>query len=301
MSGNQSEKPVVFEHLFSQRYDAATASVIDPIVTQGDIQEALTVLRAELGIALSVGNPANFLKDYLRSPTRNTQWPVSLSSKQFTARQAFGGGAVFEFVPYPSGQTEPFPDVFALPAGGQVHVIESVSLPSVARALGRDDESWLTQVIVLQRVLETHFAVYSDLNVIDLFHLQNNRKGGAKTEIDALFLMVLGDPTDPKKALITFEAKRRNPILADQIRKQVAYTAKQCTLRAELSDITLVLPVAAGTNSKKFGKGVVAIFEMEPVTVADGAAAHDAGTSHDLPLTISNAVGYRFQPSVSGI
>jgi hypothetical protein len=301
LSGNQSEKPIVFRYLFDQRYDAATGKIPDPVINNGDLQEAMTILRGDEGIALSVGNPANFLKDYLRSPTRNLQWPTSIASERFTVRQAFGDGAVFEFVPYAAGQNEPFPDHFSLPTGTHVHTIEAVSLPSVARALGQEDESWLTQVIVMQRVLETHFALYSDLPALDLFHLQNNRKGGATTEIDALFLLVTGDTLSPLKALVTFEAKRRNPILGDQIRKQVAYTCKQSVLREALADVSFVVPLAAGTNTKKYGKGVVALFEMGPISVKDGAAAYDAGTSHELPLTIVKAIGYRFEPLVSGI
>lgn len=299
MPSRNSEKPVVFLELFRRRYDAHSKTFSDTSITNEELQDLILVLKQEEGISLGVSNPANFLKDFLRSSSRNKIWPLEIKNAGFTARQAFGEGRVFDFIPMAEGQLEPFPDDFVLPEGGTVHELEAVSLSSAARALGRDDESWLIQVCVQQRVLQTHFSIYSALPVTDLFHLQNTLKG--TTEIDAVFLLVLGPTTAPTKALITFEAKRKDPILPFQIRNQIAYLAKQCRSRPGLEDVDLIVPVAVATNAKKYGKGVVAFFEMQPISVEDGQSAFDADSAHDLPLVISNAVGYRFKPPVTGI
>lgn len=247
---------------------------------------------------MGVGNPANFLKDFLRSWQRNALWPPDIAAARYTARQAYGGNAVFDFVPYLTAQTEPFPYEFDLPATAPRHQIETVSLPSAARALGRGDESWLIQVCVHQRVLQTHFALYSDLEAVDLFHLQNTMKG--TPEIDAVFLLTFMRNGSLAKALITMEAKRNEPILPDQLRNQIAYMAKQCRSRPGLHDISFVVPVAAATRPALL-PATVAVFEMEEVSVADGAKAYDDETAHELPLVVAKAVGYTFSPSVSGI
>ncbi|TXN22674.1 hypothetical protein [Methylobacterium sp. WL19] len=292
----ESEKPVVFSHLFEHRYDPTTSTFTPSTVTNAEIQEAIVTLRGDEGLSLSVGNPANFLKDFLRSWSRNALWPEDVAAAGYSARQAYGSGAVFDFVPYLPGQTEPFPYEYDLPASAPLHRIESVSLPSAARALGREDEPWLIQVAVHQRVLPTHFALFSDLDAVDLFHLQNTIKG--TPEIDAVFLLTFREGGTLRKALVTMEAKRNEPILPDQIKSQIAYMAKQCRVRPGLSDVEFIVPVAAATRkpSRRLG-----IFEMRHISVADGVTAHDAKAAHTLPLVISKVVGYDFFPPVSGI
>lgn len=288
----------MFSVLFERRYDKATGVFTPQTVTSDELQDVIVTLRAESGISLSVGNPANFLKDFLRSKTRNEQWPAEIAAAGYTARQSYSEGRVFDFVPYAPGQTVPFPDEFELPENAPIHRVESVSLPSAARALGRGDESWLIQVCVHQRVLQTHFALFSDIEVVDLFHLQNNLKG--TPEIDAVFLLSFKSDGVFKKALVTLEAKRNEPVLPNQIRNQIAIMARQTTLRAGLADIEFVVPVAAATIDRG-GERVIAIFEMQPVAVADGIAAYNGGTVHDLPISISKAVGYTLMPPVVGV
>jgi hypothetical protein len=203
---------------------------------------------------------------------------------------------VFAFVPYLG--THPFPDPFVLRPDAVEHAIETVSLPSDARALGRNDEAWLIQVCVHQRVMQTHFALYSGLDVVDIFHLQNSVK--ATPEIDALFLMTYRTGKEIKKALVTLEAKRNEPILADQIRAQVAYIAKQCSVKPALKDVSAIVPVA-GRGEARNGERVVALFDMAPISVVDGVAAYESETEHLLVLAIQNGVAYRFEPTVSGI
>jgi hypothetical protein len=298
MAGKESEKPVIFEYLFNQRYDGKTGLFTHSTVTQDELQEAINNLAGEMGLSLKPGNPANFLKDYLRSWSRNSTWPTTLHHAKYTARQVYGESRVFDFVPYKTGQTEPFPDEFPLPLGAKMHELEAISLPSAARALGREGESWLIQVIVQQRVLQTHFALFSELQAVDLFHLQNAMK--ATPEIDAVFLLNFIHRGAAAKALVTLEAKNNDPVLPDQIRAQVAYMAKQCTTRPALNDIEFVIPIAAATRHSVHPR-TIQLHEMEPIAVAEGAAAQDANAQHTLPLNTRSSVGYTFKPQIAGI
>lgn len=291
-------KPQVIEHLFSQRFDAATGTFSKALVEADELRAAIDQCKILYGVDLSTNNPANFFKDYLRLDGRNEDWPPSLIAHRITARQVYGKKRVFEFVPFDVGQAEPFPDEFPVLATDTPHPIESVSLNSDARALGRPDEAWLIQVCVHQRVMQTHFALYSPLDVVDVFHLQNSLK--ATPEIDAVFLLTFREGGAKHKALVTLEAKRNEPILRDQIRAQIAYMAAQCLKKEELRDIGFIVPVAA--RSGLIGKErVVTVFEMEKLTVKEGAARHAANEQALIGLKIEASVSYRFQPKVSGI
>lgn len=293
-----SEKPAVFRYLFDRRYNWKTGVFTPQTVTNDEIQDAIVHLRSDEGITLRATNPANFLKDFLRSPSRNIQWPTEIAEAGFTARQSYSEGRVFDFVPYALGQTLPFPDDFTLPADPVLHPIETVSLPSAARALGRADEPWLIQVCVHQRVLQTHFALFSEIDVVDFFHLQNSLKG--VPEIDALFLMTFKAGNELQKALVTFEAKRDEPVLPDQIKSQAALMAYRSSTEAGLKDIDFIIPVAAKTDKVGTDK-VIAIFEMQGIPVADGVAAYNARAAHELPLSITQSVAYLLEPKVTGI
>lgn len=293
-------KPRVIEHLFKQRYDASTGEIADPIVMSDALVAAIEHCNGLGGKRLSTKNPANFLKDFLRSSRRNELWPLSLRNAGISARQKYRKGRVFAFAAYAEGQTEPFPDIFNLPPEVEEHVIESVSLPSAARALGRRDEAWLIQVCVHQRIVQTQFALYSELSseAVDLFHLQNSVK--TTPEIDAIFLLTLRREKEVVKALVTLEAKRDEPILADQVRAQVAQVARQCRDKKALRDVSLIVPVAARSQSHN-GSRVVGLFEMRPIMVQKGLEAYDADEEHLLDLDIRSAVPYRLRPDVSGI
>ncbi len=293
-----SEKPAVFQYLFDRRYNWEKGEFTPQTVTSDELQDAILQLRSDEGIGLSTGNPANFLKDFLRSNNRNDQWPEAIAQAGYTARQSYSEGRVFDFVPYAPGQTVPFPDRFTLPSEPIVHPIEAVSLPSVARAMGRADEAWLIQVCVQQRILHAHFAIYSELDVVDFFHLQNALKG--TPEIDALFLMTFKAGSELHKALVTFEAKRDDPILPDQIKSQVAAMAKRSKSEPGLRDVDFIVPVAA--KIVRVGSStVIAVFEMEGIAVDDGAAALQAKRVHELPLSITQTVAYTLEPKVAGI
>ena len=184
------------------------------------------------GSSLSPRNPPNFLKDFIRKESGNTNWPSSIIAKGYTARQHYGTtgtGHVFEFISYKPGQTVPFPDPYSTDDIETVHLIESISLPSAARAMGRKDEAWLIQACVHQRLVETHFALFSPLDVVDIFHLQNSVK--MTPEIDALFLISFKVDKAIKKAFVTFEAKRNELILPDQIKAQMVKIGLDCQER----------------------------------------------------------------------
>lgn len=291
-------KPQVIEYIFLQRFDPATGALSHSLVDSTDLRLAIEQCNNLYGLTLSTANPANFFKDYLRSPSRNADWPPTLAAQRITARQVYGNRRIFEFVPYDPGQNEPFPDEFPVLATDNPHPIESVSLNSDARALGRPDEAWLIQVCVHQRVLQTHFALYSPLDVVDVFHLQNSLK--ATPEIDAVFLLTFRENDEKHKALVTLEAKRNEPVLRDQIKSQVAYMADQCGRKDELKDIRFIIPVAARSGDLN-GERVVTVYEMEKLAVAEGAARHAAREQALIGLKIEQTISYKFRPKVSGI
>lgn len=293
-------KPRVIQKLFDDLYDPITGMFPDAMVTSDKLVAAIEHCNKLGGKQLSTKNPANFLKDFLRSSRRNDLWPASLQSARITARQKYRKGRVFAFAPYAHDQSEPFPDVFVLPPDAVEHVVESVSLPSTARALGRRDEAWLIQVCVHQRIVETQFALHSELSghSIDLFHLQNSVK--TTPEIDAIFLLTLKDKKETRRALVTLEAKRDEPILIDQVRAQVARMAHECRKKPALRDISSIVPVAARSQMLD-GSRVVGVFEMGPISVEEGALAYDNDEEHLLNLEIRSAIPYRLRPDVSGI
>jgi hypothetical protein len=295
-------KSKVIEHLFRERYDPSTGQISDPIIMSDALVKAIEHCNSLGGKELSTFNPANFLKDFLRSPNRNDLWPAALKQARITARQKYRKKRVFAFAPYAEDQTKPFPDIFVLPEEAEEHVVESVSLPSAARALGRKDEAWLIQTCVHQRIVQTQFAIHSHLSPqsVDLFHLQNSVK--TTPEIDAIFLMTLrrARAGEVVKALVTLEAKRDEPILADQIRAQVALMAKQCREKPALRDVSLIVPVAA-RSQRHNGARVIGLFEMAPIAVDEGADAYHADEEHLLKLEIVSAVPYRLRPDVPGI
>ena len=193
-------------------------------MTLVDVQNAIRYFQGLGRTTLSDRNPANFMKDIVRGQTASKIWPVSLTERRYTAIQATGEGNVLQFVPFLDGQTEPFPDKFKPRPDTPIHAISSVKVPLFARELGRADEPWLIQTAVNLGVIETHFGVYSPLNVVQLTHLQMSVKLRA-TEIDALFLAVCRDHDKEKHVLVTCEAKQaRERILEQQIIEQISAT-----------------------------------------------------------------------------
>jgi hypothetical protein len=219
-----SQKTEIIERLFDQRWDSVTETLSDPIVTLRDVQNAIREHNAAhptLKRPLSDRNPANFSKDIFRKrASANRIWPRSVFERGYTGRQVTGGGACFEFVSIALDQTVPFPTEEwsrELPH----YRIESASLPLASRRLGRTDEPWLVQVLVRLRVIETHLALVSDRNVVQVDHLQMSVKH-RKTEIDALFLAVEMVNGETRDFMICCEAKGlQDDIIEEQVVNQV--------------------------------------------------------------------------------
>jgi hypothetical protein len=213
------------------------------VVIDQDVLEAVKWCRENKGIKLKGTNPYNFMKDIVRGTGGARMWPQRLQDLGWTAIQKMGGGAIFEFVRYSPGQTEPFPSNFHYrPGVTPQHTIQSLSVPAVTKKLGRDDETYLIQVAVKLAVVETHFALVSPLagQLSEIHHLQVGLKL-RHTEIDTMFLATLKttDGDQSQEVLITAEAKQGGQrILEEQIVRQVrgAFEA--------VPTIDCVLPVA---------------------------------------------------------
>jgi hypothetical protein len=283
-----SQKTVVVDHLWDVLNKQNRT-----VATFEDVGAAIRHCNAALGNTLKADNLANFMKDLLRGGNASKNWPRRLSDMRITGRQVTGDDRVFEFIPFDEGQAEAFPNPFE-PSGTETEfVIQSISIPLTTKLLGRQDESWLIQVAVQLRVLETHFASVSSLQVVELTHLQTGIKLN-RTEIDSLFLAVLrSDEGVSFNALVTCEAKQqKDPILADQIVQQVV-SAYSSIKKLELS-IDLVIPVAL--KSLK-GKAAVYVAEFEPWTPSEAEA--DEGSRKELVVGCSGV--YRLHPPVPGI
>jgi hypothetical protein len=285
----QEQKSKVIEHLFEQRWNKATVSLSSCAVTLEDVGRAIDSCR----VSLSKRNLANFFKDFIRvKRSANRRWPKSVWDRGFTATQTTGGGLCFRFVPAPTGMTEPFPNVF-VPSDELIrnpHKIQSVSLPTASRRLGRADETWLAQIAVRLRLIETHFAIFSGRRVIQVDHLQMGLKL-ARAEIDALFLMQEGDPLSGEttdEILVYCEAKgMKDDILEDQILNGVKALGKIPNIKQER-----IVPIAIKTLAEP-GRSLVYLIEFQE---ADRATINQLET-----LTPVNQQVYEIVPQVPGL
>jgi hypothetical protein len=218
-------KTAIIKAIFDQRYTADTGHLENRLVTLTDVSAAIAAFNSSNPPQqMSTRNPANFFKDFIRNRgSANRNWPESVFSAGYSARQVTSANACFEFVPVSEGQLEPFPaSTFANPTHETPkHLIESVSLPLASRRLGRNDEPWLIQVIARLRIVEAHFSLVSGRSVKQLDLLQLSVKL-AGTEIDALFLAQEEvSPGQFEEVIVTCEAKGgRDDILEDQILRQ---------------------------------------------------------------------------------
>lgn len=237
---------------------------------------------------MSTKNPANFFKDFVRDKRRaNNNWPRYVLEAGFTARQTTGGGKCFEFIPLAPGQTEPFPLAIRPRPETPHHAIESVSLPLASRVLGRAEETWLIQVAVRLRVVETHLSLFSSHRdrVVQVDHLQISAKVGP--EIDALFLVVEdAEPCEQRQdAIVSCEAKGlRDDLLEDQILEQVRAVFKIPTVTQNT-----VIPLGI----KVVGRSELHVVEFQAV------AREEAPELVSLTM-VSDAI-YELRPPVPGV
>ncbi|GAB9117036.1 hypothetical protein [Bradyrhizobium diazoefficiens] len=241
----KSKKHYVIEHIFDKLFDTATATLQRTIVSADDIQEAKRAVNKlhNLGIKEN-SNPFNFMKDIVRGKRALAMWPESVRSKGYVGEQRTGGGAVFEFVPLTDSGETGFEDLFAPSAATPRFHVQSLSISRASKSLGRRDESWLLQVSVNLRIVETHLAVGNDkqIDATEVSHLQMDIKL-RKVQIDALFLAHFRSEHGDSAAIITVEAKQQNQrILTEQVGRQVRAAF-------EATEAELVIPLAlASTN-----------------------------------------------------
>lgn len=259
----KSQKPIVIEHIFDQRYDPATGTLSHTIVTAEEVEQAKRYCNEHHGTSIKLdGNPYNFMKDIVRGKGAAKIWPARIREAGFVGEQVTGDGKVFEFVPVVAGVSEGFEIDFCPRNETPSFPVQSLSLPLASKELGRKDESWLLQVAVNLRILETHFAIGENKQVeaLELNHLQMDIKL-RKVQIDALFLAKCAvSPAVPSgNILITVEAKQGNQrILTEQIARQV-----KAAFESTKSD--LVIPTAIAAIK---GEGIYVV-EFKAVNRAD--------------------------------
>ncbi|RYD85441.1 MAG: hypothetical protein EOP84_02480 [Verrucomicrobiaceae bacterium] len=283
-----SKKVAVFEIIFGRRYDEATGTLRDPLITKADVVSAIVEANLSInGKPLSTENPANFMKDYLRLSDRNGLWPVSIRSKGFTARQRTGDGRCFEFVSL-AHEAEPFPDDFVATGLEKTFVLQTLSLPVTTRALVRADEQSIAQLSVKLNLIE-HFLASSPeaakWGLREITHLQNGVKL-RDTEIDSLYQAVI--VVDGKELIgaVAAEIKTKDPIIAEQIANQAI---------AILNDkaFSFCIPVIL-TRSKR---GEVVAIHLKMLRGADivPPSAHQPDPTVDLG-GVAYSAKYEFRP-----
>ena len=277
-----SQKTKVIEYLFDRYWDEPKKTLTKTVMSLEDVAQAIRECNQIYGSKLSTRNPANFLKDLLRGANASRNWPQSVAAHRFTGVQRTGDGECFEFVPYRPEQTEPFPDIFKIRYDARRYRIQSISLPLIAKSLGRSDETWHIQTAINLRVVEMHFAVAAAFRLLELTHLQMGIKLRA-TEIDALFLGKSGNEKCPESVLVTCEAKQeKDPIIPSQIINQV---------RAAFSETEIDIVVPIGLRTIR-GVGFY-------LTEFAAVNRQDAEELEELHLA-SHAI-YELSPSVRGI
>lgn len=261
-----------------------------------DVIDAIAYCNKIDGKERSAKNPANFMKDLIRSDNASKNWPDKLCALRIGARQRVGKNRVFEFQPYAEDQTEPFPNVHMPTREMMPEVLQSLSLPLASKALGRRDESWLVQTAVALHVLEQHFARHSVLGALEFVHLQTGVKL-AGSEVDGLFRAIVERDGQRVHLLITCEAKQQGErILEHQIVEQVgaAYASVKDSVPEEELTISAIVPVAIKAIPPN---GDVYVVEFEPWSPAE-AEAEESAVKEMVP---ASAGLYRLIPPVPGI
>lgn len=301
-----SEKTPIVEHLGRKYLNGDFAG---GVVLSDDIIQAID----DLGSSLSKRNPANFLKDLIRKRSVNENWPQSLKDERVTARQRYGYRRVLQFYRYSAEQDAPFIDEFGRSDGTHVYEIQTVSLPYLARKLGRTEETWLTQIAVNLKLVETQLALFAKQELRERLREVSHLQTGVKTqpEIDGAFVAALDSRAESgatEHMYITCEVKQRDErILADQIREQVA---KAFELTASLTDprIDFVKPFAMQaveleTSDPCTGNGIYVV-EFDEISRAQIQSMIDPADEewlYSLPLTIASSAVYILRPKVAAL
>lgn len=273
-----SAKTAVIEYLFKQRYDEATGTMTDDLITFNDVVAGIRATGADL----RTNNPANFFKDLTRS-AKEENWPASVLAAGWTGVDAVGAaeGACFRFVRLPEGQSTAFsvglqPSTEAL---DKVVVVQSLSMPVATKELGREDENWVAQVASRLSVVETHFAISSPLDITEMTFLQTGAKM-RKGEVDTAYSLAAAEGGH---YLLSGEVKgRREQLPRDQIlRAAVALAGSPAGQKAKG-----VIPF----GMKVIGEGRLWCVEFEPVTA----------TTDELSDPVAETI-IELRPTVRGV
>lgn len=304
----QRKAPVLRE-LWRRKRDEA-----DRVVTGADIEAAIDASK----VKISKRNTANFLKDIVRRKGASALWPSDLVAERITARQVYGNKRVFEFVPFDDDIDEAFPDRFGPLEDTPIHDIQSISLPFTARRLGRNEETWLSQVAVHLGVIQAHLAFESPLSksVRDVVHLQTGMK--TQPEIDATFIVTNTAASGAEDhILLTCEAKRsKERLLEEQLRFQVREGMK-ATFKLCDPPISGVKPIGiqlADVQTDFGAERLIYVVEFETISRSVYQAlcfpnvpapslrsVPDEAAIFALPLKAVSRAYYRLRPSVAGI
>jgi hypothetical protein len=300
-----AKKPVI-EHLYDRW---RKGEFPEGIIHRTDITQAI----ASTGSGLSVGNAANFLKDLIRKKSIVENWPISLTSTRISARQRYGDERVFQFFEHPAEWDSPFPDWHAPDAQTPIYTVQSVSIDSLARSLGRSEESWLTQIAVNLHLVHTQLSIYSPdplrKRIRDVRHLQMGIK--TQPEIDAAFVAtykigkVVGSA---ENIFVTVEAKQRDErILLDQIREQVS-KAFQITRHLNDPPVHGVKPMALQVVRWPFNgnaENMIFLVEFQHIErehfEANYSSTVDPLAIYSMQLEQVAAVLYRLEPPIKAL
>ena len=273
-------KTEVFDLLFNERWNEQTRTCENPIVTLQQISDAIAEYNRRHGTNISTRNPANFFKDFVRNISlANTNWPPSVLARGYAAASLKGENGSFKFVPATDAES-----AFAridFPQNREPVLVQTLSIPPLARKLGRRDETWLMQVADRLNIIHTHLARSSakhDISYIELLQLGVKQ---LKTEIDGLYL---AQTSGTRAKLITVEAKVRDDIYLNQILDQVQAAQE---MRSIQSDVDSVIPIAIKVESRS----IIRVVQFSEVPLSETAT----------DLTVEWQERYKLWPEVNGI
>lgn len=296
----KSEKKAVVAHLYRRWLNGEFAS---GIVHRKDVTDAIR----DTGAKLSDGNAANFLKDLIRKKNVVHNWPEEMVEARVSARQRYGKKRVLQFFEHPADWPSPFPDRHAPNEDTPMYTVQSVSMDSLARSLGRSEESWVTQIAVNLHLIHTQLALFSPAelrkNIRDVRHLQMGVK--TQPEIDAVFVATYrtAQSGEHKNVFVTVEAKQRDErILVDQLREQVA---KAFEITARLTDppVHAVKPMALQVVRQPHEgveESMIFVVEFEAVDRVRFDAQYSPRVNpeaiYEMELEQVSSALYRFEP-----
>ena len=221
---------------------------------------------------------------------------------------------VLQFHAYAPGQTVPFPDEFGPDEETNDHFIQTATLPHISRQLGRVEETWLTQIAVNLRLVETQLSIFTNDTRFERLRDISFLQTGIKTqpEIDAGYIAnAYHQDGSEFTCYVTCEVKQRTErILRDQIREQVK---KAFEITEGLSDpvINAVKPFAmqtlqasdvTGLDEREVGFYVIE-FEsiMRQDFQSDVLNSDDEEALYSLKLKRCSSTLYRCRPPIAAL